>query len=111
MSKLVDVKFSNNEMFVLSSREYPCIHVFTLSGEKSRSLLGTRGYETLVIGTFFFCLDGKNNILISDLTANIIKVLSPEEDILYTIGQSRHGAGIFYVLFDIEYTNKTRLSF
>ena len=35
----VDVKFSSNEMFVLSCKGSKCIHVFTLSGKKIRSLV------------------------------------------------------------------------
>ncbi|KAI6649661.1 hypothetical protein LOD99_6665 [Oopsacas minuta] len=39
MTAPVDLKFTNDEMFVLSSKDTVCIHVFTLSGEKPRSLL------------------------------------------------------------------------
>ena len=38
MAHPVDVKFSNNEIFVLSDQQIPSIHVFTLSGEKSRMI-------------------------------------------------------------------------
>ena len=38
----IDVKFSNNEIFVLSKTDWLCIHVFTLSGEMTRSIV-TRG--------------------------------------------------------------------
>ena len=38
----IDVKFSNDEIFVLSKTDWLCIHVFTLSGEMTRSIV-TRG--------------------------------------------------------------------
>ncbi|KAI6654164.1 PEP-CTERM domain protein [Oopsacas minuta] len=95
MTQPVDVKFSNKEMFVLSTNNNPCIHVFTLSGEKSRSLV-TRGSSGMQIGkAYFFCLDERDNILISDCEANQIKVFSPEGDLLHTIGQRGHEAGMF----------------
>ena len=48
----VDVKFSDNEMFLLSIRDSPCVHVFTLLGEKTRSIV-TRGDGMQVGGTWF----------------------------------------------------------
>ncbi|KAI6654156.1 hypothetical protein LOD99_3001 [Oopsacas minuta] len=95
MSRPFDVKFTNNEMFVLSAVDNPCIHVFTLSGEKTRSLI-TRGENGMQIKmACFFCLDGHNNLLISDLWTDNIKVYSPEGDLLHTIGQQGHQAGMF----------------
>ena len=84
MNSPVDVKFSNNEMFVLSGSDSPSIHVFTLSGEKTRSLV-TIGNGMQVEGAWFFCLDGHNNILISDYWSHNIKVFSPAGDLLHTI--------------------------
>ena len=81
-----DVKFSNNEMFVLSATGNPYVHVFTLSGEKTRSLV-TRGIGMQVEGAWFFCLDRHNNILISDCSSHDIKVFSPAGDLIHTIGQ------------------------
>ncbi|KAI6647946.1 hypothetical protein LOD99_8406 [Oopsacas minuta] len=95
MTTPVDIKFSNNEMFVLSSVDNPCIHVFTLSGEKSRSLV-TRGPGMEVIRPFFFCLDENNNFVISDWSAHSIKVFSPEGDLLHTIGQIGQKTGMLY---------------
>ena len=96
MTLPVDVKFSNNEIFVLSCVDNPCIHVFSLSGEKSRSLV-TRGWIGMQVeGAYFFCLDGQNNIVISDCFAHSIKVFSPVGDLLHTIGQEGHEAGMFY---------------
>ena len=85
----VDVKFSNNEMFVLSFRGSPCVHVFTLSGEKTRAL-GSRG---MLVKEWFFCLDKYNNILINECSGDKIKVFSPHGDLLHTI---RRRAGMNY---------------
>ena len=96
MSHPVDVKFSNNEMFVLSCEDNPCMHVFSLSGEKSRSIVTVGSIETQVNTPYFFCLDGHSNIVISDCFAHNIKVFSPEGDLLHTIGQEGVQAGMLY---------------
>ena len=90
-----DVKFSSNEIFVLSINDNPCIHVFTLSGDKSRSVVTSGENGTQVEKAWSFCLDGNNNIVISDALSNNIKVFSSEEDLLHTIGRSGHEAGEF----------------
>ena len=92
----VDVKFSNKEMFVLSIVNNPCIHVFTLSGEKSRSLI-TIGEGMQITRAWFFCLDGRNNNIISDNCTHNIKVFSPEGNLLHTIGQKGLEAGMFII--------------
>ena len=84
MSYPVDVKFSNDEMLVLSATDSPCIHLFTLSGEKTRSIV-TRGNGMQVNNPLFFCLDGHNNILISDYSSQNIEVFSQAGDLLHTI--------------------------
>ena len=105
MTHPVDVKFSNNEIFVLSHDDNPCIHVFCLSGEKSRSLVtrGMRGMQ--VSGAFFFCLDKHNNIVISDYYGENIKVFSPAGDLLHTIGEHGFETGMFDSPFGIAINN------
>ena len=109
MTQPVDVKFTNNEMFVLSREDNPCIHVFTLSGEKSRSLVTRGGIEMQVSGAYFFCLDVLNNIVISDCSAHDIKVFSPAGDLLHKIGQEGHQAGMFYYPYGFAILNNTKL--
>ena len=109
MTSPVDVKFTNNEMFVLSFVDNPCIHVFTLSGEKSRSLVTRGGIGMQVSGALFFCLDGLNNIVISDWSAHDIKVFSPAGDLLHKIGQEGHQAGMFYYAYGFAILNNTKL--
>ena len=72
MTTPVDVKFTNDEMFVLSFNDNSCIHVFTFSREKSRSFV-TRGYGRLVKGAYFFCLDGHSDIVVSNELADRLK--------------------------------------
>ena len=103
-----DVKFTNDEMFVLSYQDNPCIQVFTLSGEKSRYLV-TGGIGMQVSGADFFCLDGLNNIVISDCLAHDIKVFSPAGDLLHKIGQNGHQAGMFNYPYGIAILNNTKL--
>ena len=95
MTQPVDVKFSNKEIFVLSCEDNPCIHVFSLSGEKTRSLVTRGDLGMQVRRAFFFCLDGQNNIVISDWLDGYIKVFSPTGDLLHTIGHKIHEAGMF----------------
>ena len=109
MSQPVDVKFSNNEIFVLSRNDNPYIHVFSLSGEKSRSLV-TRGETGMQIErAFFFCLDKHNNIVISDYNCDTIKVFSPAGDLLHTVGQRGDEAGMFDSPFGIAINNNNKL--
>ena len=110
MTTPVDIKFTNNEMFVLSCEDNPCMHVFNLSGDKSRSLI-TRG---IGIGmqvklAYFFRLDEFNNIVISDCMADSIKVFSPAGDLLHSIGQRGQQAGMFDSPHGIAIINKTKL--
>ena len=82
-----DVKLLDNKVFVLSSSDSPCLHVFSQSGEKLRSLItrGEQGNEQVKLG-LYFCLDKQQNILISDYIDSSIKVFSQEGALLHTLG-------------------------
>ena len=95
MTRPSDVKFSHNEVFVLSCEDTQCIHVFGITGDKSRSIV-SRGDGMQVRGTYFFCLDNVGNILVSDWSAHCIKVFSPEGKLICIIGQQGHQAGKFH---------------
>ena len=83
MTQPCDVKFSYSEMYVLSYDNNPCIHVFTLKGEKTRSFVAK---EHGMIGSpWFFCLDGHNNILISYCLDKNIRVFSTEGELQHKI--------------------------
>ena len=85
-----DVKVNNNKVYILSLQDSPCLHVFSLTGEKIRSLI-TRGVwgNTQVMQCSSFCLDKKQNILISDYKAGNIKVFSQEGTLLHTLGDTQ----------------------
>ena len=106
MSEPVDIKFTADEMFVLSWTDSPCIHVFSLSGEKSHSFITREdSVGAQVRRAHFFCLDKCGNILISDSFDNKIKVFSAEGDLLHTIG----GYGMFSYPYGIAILRNTKL--
>ena len=85
-----DIKLLCNKVFVLSYSDNPCLHVFSQSGEKLRSLItcGTQGYEQVKRG-YFFCFDKQQNIFISDSADKSIKVFSQEGALLHTLGYTQ----------------------
>ena len=90
MTEPYDVRILDNKVFVLSRRDNPCLHVFSQSGEKLRSLItrGTEGNEQIKSG-YSFCFDRQRNILISDLRDNRIKVFSQEGALLHRMGDTK----------------------
>ena len=90
MTEPYDVRILDNKVFVLSMRDNPCLHVFSQSGEKLRSLMtrGTEGNEQIKSG-YSFCFDRHRNILISDFGDNCIKVFSQEGALLHTLGDTQ----------------------
>ena len=85
-----DVKLLDNKVFVLSSSDNPCLHVFSQTGEKLRSFI-TRDIQgnKQVKGGYSFCFDKQQNILISDYSDNSIKVFSQEGALLHTLGHTQ----------------------
>ena len=106
MTSPVDVKFSVNQIFVLSYWDNPCIHIFALTGEKLRSII-PRGVQ--INSPFFFCLDASKNIIVSDRLSNRVKVFSPKGDLLHVIGGEGNRAGLFYNNGGIALLNGTQL--
>ena len=90
MTSPCDVKVNNNKVYVLSDTDSPCLHVFSLTGEKIRSFI-TRGQDgnAQVSSCESFCLDKKQNILMADYTGGNIKVFSQEGALLHTWGTHR----------------------
>ena len=83
-----DVKLTRDEMYVLCNTS-PCVLVLSHAGEMIRSLV-TRGTGMQVGHAFFFCLDAKQNLLISDYRANDVKIFSKDGTHLHTVGQEGH---------------------
>ena len=85
-----DVKVNNNKVYVLSYQDSPCLHVFSLTGEKIRSLITCAyGGNAQVRMCFSFCIDKKQNILMADCVARNIKVFSQEGALLHTLGATQ----------------------
>ena len=90
MTKPCDVKTLNDEVYVLSSQDNPCLHVFHKSGDKLRSFITRgKGSSYQIEKGYCFCLDKENNIFIGEYTAKRIKVFSPAGILLHTLGSSQ----------------------
>ena len=85
-----DVKVNNNRVYILSNHDSPCLHEFSLTGEKISSLI-TRDLKgnAQVRQCYSFCLDKKQNVLMSDFGAGNIKVFSQEGALLHTLGDTQ----------------------
>ena len=86
MTRPVDIKLTEELMYVLSRADNPCFHVFTLTGDKIRSIL-SRGENLQLIKPWFFCIDMNANIVVSDCGDHSIKIFTPEGEFLYRIGR------------------------
>ena len=89
-----DVKLTTDEMYVLSDSDTPCVHIFSYTGHKIRSLL-TRGDGMQVFSPSHFCLDAHKSLIISDLAAHQIKIFSNEGTLLHTLGERGDEVGMF----------------
>ena len=105
-----DVKLTPDEVYVLCA-DSPCILVFSHAGEKIRQLI-TRGGEGMgmQIGlASFFCLDRKQNLLISDWSNEEVRIFSKEGTHLHTIGEQGQGVGMFNYPQGIVLTKNLKL--
>ena len=108
MTQPCDVKLKADEVFVLSDTDSHCVHIFSLGGEKLRSLV-TCGIGMQVTNPGSICLDDLGNIIISDLGTDQVKIISKEANSLYTIGKSGHGVGELYYPYGIALINNVQL--
>ena len=95
MSQPFDMKVSRDRLFVLCSRNDPCMHILNLEGDKLHSLI-TCGERMDVLFPKILCSDPLNNFVLSDSEFHSIRVFSPEGDLLHTIGKRGHQPGKFY---------------
>ena len=102
-----DIKLTPDEVFVLCHVS-PCILVFSHAGEKIRSLV-TQGVGMQIGSASFFCLDKKQNLLISDYVNSQVRIFSKEGTHLHTIGQPGQQAGMFYFPQGIVLTKNLKL--
>ena len=108
MSYPFDVKVSRDHLYVLCSRNNPCLLVLTLEGDKLHSLI-TCGEGMDVLCPFFFCLDPLSNFVLSDYDSYLIRVFSPKGNLLHTIGREGRQQGMFYRPSGIAITPNGRL--
>ena len=107
MSQPFDVKVSRDCLYVLCPYNNPCILVLTLDGDMLHSLI-TRGDGLDVLEPWFFCLDPLNNFVLSDGNSHLIRVFSPEGNLLHTIGREGHQPGMFYLPHGVSITPNGR---
>ena len=94
MESPCDVKLTPDEVYVLCDVS-PCILVFSHAGEKIRQLITRgRGRGMQIRDANFFCLDAKQNLLISDWRNHEVRIFSKEGTHLHTIEERRHGHGV-----------------
>ena len=102
-----DVKLTPDEVYVLCY-DSPCIFVFSHAGEKIHSLI-THGTGMQIGSAGFFCLDRKQNLLISDCGNNQIRIFSKEGTHLHTIGEPGNEVGRFRYPKGIVLTKNLKL--
>ena len=103
----LDVKLTPDEVYVLCNVS-PCILVFSHAGEKIRQLI-TGGMGMQIGLAYFFCLDRKQNLLISDWSNEEVRIFSKEGAHLHTIGEHGQGIGMFALPRGIVLTKNLKL--
>ena len=93
MTRPSDVKLTADEVYVLSHLDSPCIHVFSNTGKKLRSLITSNGLQ--VLSPSFFCLDSHENIFVNDEGAHNFQIFSKKGKLLHTIGGRGEKLGMF----------------
>ena len=93
MTRPCDVKLTPVSVYVLSSEDSPCVHVFSYTGEKIRSLITSRSIGTQVVSPICFCLDADENLIICDNWVGEVKIFSKKGTLLHVIGEKGDGVG------------------
>ena len=77
-------RVSRDRLYILCHRNNPCMHILTLEGEKLHSIiLREEGMD--VIDPLFFCLDPLYNIVLSEYWGDLVRVFSPEGNLIHKI--------------------------
>ncbi|KAI6649211.1 RING finger protein nhl-1 [Oopsacas minuta] len=103
----LDIKLTSDEVYVLC-KDNPCIHVFSHTGERLRSLI-SRGSLMGITDPHFFCLDPAGSILISDWSSKAIKIFSKEGNHIRTIQVEKNDGTGFYSSLALALTNELNL--
>ena len=62
-----------------------------------------------VLYPLFFCLDPLNNFVLSDYLSHLIRVFSPEGNLLHTIGREGHQLRMLYQPVGVAMTPNGRI--
>ena len=88
-----DVKLTPVSVYVLSLEDSLCVHVFSYTREKIRSLITGGCIGKQVVYPFCFCIDAEENLIICDSSTHQVKVFSKEGTLLLKIGKRGDGVG------------------
>ena len=108
MHRPCDVKLKTEEIYVLSLEDSPCVHVFTDTGLKLRSLI-RRDDGIPVYWPLFFCLNANKELIIGDEYTHQIKVYSNDGILLQTLGEHGHQVGMFNYPQGLALTSNLKL--
>ena len=109
MTRPYDVKLTQNEVYILSDTDSPCVHVFSHAGDKISSLITRGDIGKDVVCSWFFCLQPNKNLIISDCSAHQVKIFSKDGILLHTLGEQGHEVGLFNFPCGIAITDKLKL--
>ena len=91
----IDLNFYKNMLYVLSGNDDPCLHVFSLTGEKIRSLITQDKSEKKEIYESF-CIDPEMNIILCEKNSHSLKIMDPSGSLLHSLGQRGNDKGMFF---------------
>ena len=103
----IDIKLADNSIYVLCEVS-PCIHVFSYAGEKIRSLI-TMGEQMQVIMPSSLCIDSRENIVISDMSGDNVKIFSKDGNLIQLLGETGHQVGKFRLPRGLALIDKQKL--
>ena len=89
-----DVKVTPDCQVAVLDSSPKCVHLYSRNGHLLSSCV-SRGEEPgcLLVDPSFFCLDTAGNAIISDSGRHSIKILSPDGQLIHSIGKGGHGRG------------------
>ena len=93
MTRPCDVKLTPISIYVLSDVDSLCVHVFSYTREKIRSLITGGDFGKQVIRPRCFSIDTEENLIICDGNTHQLKIFSNEGTLLHKIGNRGNGVG------------------
>ena len=88
-----DIKLTPEDIVLLTEGN-PCIRFYDYSHQLIREII-TQGEGNQLINPWYFCLDRKFNILMTDCTSDDILIFSNRGELLYKLEKSGEGRGDF----------------